>query len=188
MRLKEIAYANQISLKKVLRCFYSGKKEKNLTTATVKICKSGLSCGDGGSTLTMIAVIHYVLPLMSLPLHFDIRVRTQYLADQSDPNDNRYVFAYTIRITNDGEQAAKLISRHWVITDDNGDVHEVKGQGVVGEQPYLRPGESFEYTSGTVLTTPVGTMHGSYQLQNDAGEWHDAPIPAFSLVEPSRLN
>lgn len=120
--------------------------------------------------------------------HFAIRIQTRYITEQSDPDDNRFVFAYTIRITNDGEIAAKLISRHWVITDVNGEILEVKGQGVVGEQPYLRPGESFEYTSGTVLTTPVGSMHGSYQMQTDGGAWHDAPIPAFSLVEPSRLN
>ncbi len=125
---------------------------------------------------------------MTTPLQFDIRVRTQYVADQSDPDDNRFVFAYTIRITNAGELAAKLISRHWIITDANGEILEVKGQGVVGEQPYLRPGETFEYTSGTVLTTPFGSMHGSYQMQTDSGEWHDATIPAFSLVEPSRLN
>jgi ApaG protein len=125
---------------------------------------------------------------MTTPLQFDIRVRTHYIADQSDPADNRFVFAYTIRITNAGELAAKLISRHWIITDANGEILEVKGQGVVGEQPYLRPGETFEYTSGTVLTTPFGSMHGSYQMQTDSGEWHDAAIPAFSLVEPSRLN
>lgn len=119
---------------------------------------------------------------------FTIRVQTQYVPEQSDSELARFVFAYTIRITNSGREAAKLISRHWIITDANGEVLEVNGAGVVGEQPYLRPGESFEYTSGTVLATPMGSMHGSYQMKGDNGESFDTPIPAFSLVEPGQLH
>ncbi len=122
------------------------------------------------------------------PYHFDIKVKTQYVEEQSDPDDSRYVFAYTITIKNDGHLPAKLVSRHWVITDANGETLEVKGQGVVGEQPYLKPGEEFEYTSGTVLATPVGSMEGTYHMKGDDGAHFDASIPAFSLVEPGQLH
>lgn len=122
------------------------------------------------------------------PYHFDIRIRTQYVDDQSDPDDSRFVFAYTITIKNDGQRAAKLVSRHWVITDANGETLEVKGLGVVGEQPYLRPGETFEYTSGTVLATPVGCMEGRYHMKGDDGEAVEAQIPAFALVQPGQLH
>ncbi|NKB76391.1 MAG: Co2+/Mg2+ efflux protein ApaG [Gammaproteobacteria bacterium] len=104
-----------------------------------------------------------------------------YLENQSIPDSNQFVFAYTIYIENRGEVAAKLLTRHWVITDSEGKTEEVRGPGVVGEHPHLKPGESFEYTSGAVLKTPVGAMLGSYQMQDDNGDLFDAPIPAFTL-------
>lgn len=118
----------------------------------------------------------------------DISVITNYIEEQSDATNNRYVFAYTINITNTGDIAAKLISRHWIITDATGNVQEVKGMGVVGEQPHLQPGESFEYTSGTVMETPVGSMEGSYQLVADDDTEFEAQIPAFSLSAPHALH
>jgi ApaG protein len=120
--------------------------------------------------------------------HISINVNTAYLADQSDPSSDRYVFAYTITITNTGTVAAQLISRHWVITDAENVTQEVKGLGVVGEQPLLRPGESFEYTSGTAMATPVGTMHGSYQMVAEDGNKFDAEIPVFTLSMPRVLH
>ena len=114
----------------------------------------------------------------------DIAVATRFLDEQSSPDADRYVFAYTIRIHNSGEVPARLLSRHWVITDANGKVQEVRGAGVVGEQPWLRPGEDFEYTSGAVLETALGTMHGSYQMVADDGTEFDAPIAPFTLSEP----
>ena len=110
------------------------------------------------------------------------------MAEQSDEADNRFVFAYTITITNEGEAPAKLISRHWIITDANQYVQEVRGQGVVGEQPTLHSGQSFEYTSGTVLATQVGTMSGSYQMVAEDGTQFDAPIPQFVLSIPRTLH
>ena len=118
----------------------------------------------------------------------DIDVATRYLDDQSEPEQDRYVFAYTINIRNTGTVPAKLLSRHWVITDANGKVQEVIGEGVVGEQPWLRPGEGFEYTSGAVLETDLGTMEGSYTLLADDGTRFDAPIPAFTLTIPRTLH
>lgn len=112
----------------------------------------------------------------------------KHLAEQSDEDDNRYVFSYTITLTNNGENTVQLLSRHWVITDSNNHVQEVRGQGVVGEQPVLRPGQSFEYTSGTVLATPVGTMTGSYQMVTEDGTKFDAPIPQFVLSVPRVLH
>lgn len=117
-----------------------------------------------------------------------INVDTAYLAEQSDPSADRYVFAYTITIANTGTVAAQLISRHWIITDAENVVQEVKGLGVVGEQPLLRPGESFEYTSGTALATPVGTMRGTYQMVAEDGNKFDAEIPAFTLSMPRVLH
>ena len=117
-----------------------------------------------------------------------VEVETSYLADQSAPDLNRYVFAYTITILNKGEVAAKLLTRHWIINDANGNVQEVHGEGVVGEQPYLKPGESFRYTSGTVIETPVGSMEGSYQMISDDGTPFDANIPAFTLSLPNKLH
>jgi ApaG protein len=120
--------------------------------------------------------------------HIDVDVRTQYIEDQSSPDENRFVFSYTITIRNTGSLAAKLLTRHWIINDANGNVQEVHGEGVVGEQPYLRPDESFEYTSGTVIETPVGSMQGSYQMITDEGMAFDANIPAFTLSLPNALH
>lgn len=120
----------------------------------------------------------------------DIRIQvvTDYVGDQSEPDSDRYVFAYTITITNEGDVAAQLISRHWVITDANGKVQEVNGDGVVGEQPRLRPGEEFRYSSGAVLETPVGAMQGLYRMQAENGIDFDAPIAAFTLAVPGLLH
>ena len=120
--------------------------------------------------------------------HINVNVNTAYLADQSDPSADRYVFAYTVTIANTGTVAAQLISRHWIITDAENVTQEVKGLGVVGEQPLLRPGESFEYTSGTAMATPVGTMHGTYQMVAEDGNKFDAEIPVFTLSMPRVLH
>ncbi|NWG39476.1 MAG: Co2+/Mg2+ efflux protein ApaG [Hydrogenophilaceae bacterium] len=118
----------------------------------------------------------------------NITVHTAYIPEQSDPDSDRYVFAYTIRIANEGTEAAQLISRHWIITDADNRIQEVRGLGVVGEQPFLRPGETFEYTSGTSLATPVGTMRGSYQMVAEDGLKFDAEIPEFTLTMPRVLH
>ena len=118
----------------------------------------------------------------------EISVATQFLDEQSDPDDGRYVFAYTIRIRNLGRLPAQLLDRHWVITDGNGKIEEVRGEGVVGEQPRLEPGEAFTYTSGAVLATAVGTMQGSYHMAGDDGTEFDAPIPPFTLAVPRTLH
>lgn len=115
-----------------------------------------------------------------------VRVKSHYLPEQSSPDDDRFVFAYTITISNEGSYTAQLRTRHWIITDGRGGVEEVKGDGVVGEQPRLSPGQSFEYTSGCVLTTPVGTMHGTYRFWKDDGTYFDAVIAPFSLASPVR--
>lgn len=125
---------------------------------------------------------------MSNPYDIRVATETSYIPQQSDPEDGRYVFAYTITITNQGEVPAKLLTRHWIITDANGRVQEVRGEGVVGEHPHLAPGEGFRYTSGTVMETPVGSMRGSYQMLADDGTRFDAPIPAFTLAVPRTLN
>ena len=117
-----------------------------------------------------------------------VSVDTTYLESQSDMDDDRYVFAYTVTIQNNGEVPAKLLTRHWVITDSNGKTQEVRGDGVVGEQPHLKPGEGFQYTSGTMLETPVGTMHGSYQMKADDGTEFDAEIELFTLAAPRVLH
>ena len=117
-----------------------------------------------------------------------IDVRTSYLPGQSEPGQNRYVFAYTITITNAGSVPARLVTRHWISTDANEQKREVHGEGVVGEQPYLLPGTSFQYTSGTILETPVGTMQGSYQMVADDGTAFDAEIPSFTLSIPRTLH
>jgi ApaG protein len=116
-----------------------------------------------------------------------VRVQSQYLADQSSPRDDRYVFAYTITIANQGTVTAQLKTRHWIITDGRGGVEEVRGDGVVGEQPRLTPGQSFQYTSGCVLTTSVGTMHGTYRFWRDDGSYFDAVIAPFSLASPDSV-
>jgi ApaG protein len=117
-----------------------------------------------------------------------IVAQVKHLAEQSDEADNRFVFSYTITLTNNGESTVQLLSRHWIITDGNNQVQEVRGQGVVGEQPVLKPGQSFGYTSGTVLSTPVGTMTGSYQMVAEDGTKFDAPIPQFVLSVPRVLH
>jgi ApaG protein len=118
----------------------------------------------------------------------DIDVTTRYIESQSMPEQGHYVFAYTITIHNNGTVAARLLNRHWVITDANGKVQEVTGEGVVGEKPFLRPGEQFSYTSGTTLETPVGSMHGSYQMRSEQGDHFDTPIPPFTLAIPGALH
>ncbi|MGL5633024.1 MAG: Co2+/Mg2+ efflux protein ApaG [Azovibrio sp.] len=118
----------------------------------------------------------------------EISVRTDFLPDQSDEANNRYVFTYTIAISNTGTGLAQLISRHWIITDAHEQTQEVKGLGVVGHQPMLQPGERFEYTSGCVLETPVGTMRGSYQMVAEDGSPFDVDIPEFVLAVPRTLH
>jgi ApaG protein len=118
----------------------------------------------------------------------DIAVETAYVEEQSVPDSDRYVFAYTITIENGGAVAAQLVSRHWIITDAAGHVQEVRGEGVVGEQPHLAPGESFRYTSAAMIETPVGTMHGNYRMIADDGTEFDAPIAAFRLSVPNILH
>ena len=117
-----------------------------------------------------------------------INVATSYMDDQSEPDADRYVFAYTITISNNGDVAATLLSRHWIITDANGKVQEVSGDGVVGEQPHLNPGERFRYSSGAVLETPVGAMQGLYRMEADNGVNFDAPIDPFTLAVPGVLH
>tara|TARA_B100000287_G_scaffold103090_2_gene95321 strand:- start:3073 stop:3450 length:378 start_codon:yes stop_codon:yes gene_type:complete len=118
----------------------------------------------------------------------EVSVRTEYLENQSLPSEGKYFFSYTVTIKNVGKIPAKLISRHWVITDANEKIEEVRGLGVVGEQPRLKTNESFEYTSGTIINTPVGTMYGTYQMVADNGYEFDAEIPMFSLNIPKVLN
>lgn len=127
---------------------------------------------------------------MSAPDKYRIEIipTPQFIPEQSDPDDNRYVFAYTIAIRNVGSVPAQLVSRHWIITDANDQVQEVRGLGVVGKQPLLQPGERFEYTSGSSLTTPVGTMKGSYQMVAEDGTHFDAEIPEFVLAIPRALH
>jgi len=122
------------------------------------------------------------------PHSIDIQVKVHYLPEQSDEANNRFVFSYTVTITNLGSEPARLVSRHWIITDAESHVQEVQGQGVIGEQPLLKPNQSFEYTSGTVLTTQVGTMRGSYRMQTNDGKQFDAEIPQFVLSVPRVLH
>lgn len=121
---------------------------------------------------------------------YNVKVAAQsfYIEAQSVPELGRYVFAYTITIRNEGALPARLLSRHWIITDSNGKVEQVRGEGVVGEQPYLRPGEGFQYTSGTMIATPVGSMQGSYRMVADDGVAFEAPIPVFTLSAPRILH
>jgi ApaG protein len=111
-----------------------------------------------------------------------------FLPDQSNEANDQFVFAYTVKITNVGTQPAKLLSRHWVITDGQSNIQEVRGMGVVGEQPVIAPGATFEYTSGSSLETSVGTMHGTYQMVAEDGTKFDAPIPTFTLSVPRVLH
>ena len=126
---------------------------------------------------------------MNQPQHeIQVEVETAYLEEQSEPAEQRFVFAYTITLRNSGKGPAKLMTRHWIITDANGRIQEVRGEGVVGEQPHLQPGQGFRYSSGAVLETPVGSMQGSYQMLADDGAHFDAPIPVFRLAKPGMLH
>lgn len=120
--------------------------------------------------------------------NIQIDVEPAYIAEQSDPTNDNYVFSYTVTIKNLGDIPAKLLTRHWIITDGDGQVQEVKGDGVIGEQPHIQPGEGFQYTSGTFMNTPVGTMSGSYQMIADDGVHFDAEIPSFTLSIPNILH
>ena len=124
----------------------------------------------------------------SNPYSIDVSVETLYIKDQSSPEEDQYLFAYTVTIRNTGTIAAKLKTRHWIITDSNGKVEEVRGEGVVGEQPHMQPGEGFRYTSAALLQTPVGAMQGSYQMLADDGVEFDAPIAPFSLTSKAMLH
>jgi ApaG protein len=117
-----------------------------------------------------------------------IRVRSSFIPERSEPDENHWFFIYNVEISNVGNETAQLISRHWIITDANGAVQEVKGPGVVGKQPILQPGESFEYTSACPLETSFGTMHGTYQMVTRGGEQFEAEIAPFSLSEPNAIN
>lgn len=125
---------------------------------------------------------------MSNPYRVEVLVRSEFLANQSDQPGQRYVFAYHILIRNTGTHAAQLLTRHWVITNGNQEVQEVRGEGVIGKQPRLAPGEEFRYTSGCVLTTPVGSMHGSYQMLADDGVRFEATVAPFTLAQPQALH
>jgi len=118
----------------------------------------------------------------------DVSVTTRYLAAQSQPEQNRYAFSYTVTIVNNGELPAQLLSRHWVITDGDGRVQEVRGAGVIGQQPHIAPGASHTYSSGTVMATQVGTMQGSYQMLAEDGKRFDATIAPFRLAVPGALH
>ena len=120
--------------------------------------------------------------------NISVDVTVQYIEAQSAPDDERYVFSYTINILNKGSETAQLISRHWIITDAEGKTQEVKGPGVVGEHPFLKPGDDFTYTSGTIIPTPVGSMHGSYQMKAGDGQIFDAEIRPFTLAKPRSLH
>lgn len=123
-----------------------------------------------------------------MPYTFEIQVETRFVPQQSRPDDNRFVFAYTITLRNTGDMPAQLVARHWVITDANGKTEEVRGDGVIGEQPWMRPGDDYQYTSGAILETPVGTMHGSYRMLADDGTRFDTPIAPFTLAIPRTLH
>ena len=117
-----------------------------------------------------------------------VRVRSAYVPERSDPAAHHWFFIYNIQISNEGSETAQLVSRHWIITDANGEVQEVQGPGVVGEQPTLAPGDTFEYTSACPLPTPFGSMRGTYQMVTSDGESFDAVIAPFTLAEPQAVN
>ncbi len=118
----------------------------------------------------------------------DVQVKTQYLSQQSDPARRSYAFAYTITITNQRSEAVQLLSRHWIITDQNNKMEEVRGSGVVGQQPLIQPGQSYQYSSGAVIETETGDMRGSYTMTTAAGDRFEAPIPLFILAVPHMLH
>lgn len=127
--------------------------------------------------------------MKTAPKHqIQIEAESAYIEEQSSPERARFVFAYTISISNQGSIPAKLLNRHWVITDADGKVEEVRGKGVVGDQPHLQPGQRYEYSSGAILETPVGVMEGDYEMVDDLGEHFFAPIPVFSLQTPNAVN
>ena len=128
------------------------------------------------------------MPINTEIYNTQVEVETKYVEEQSDPSVNRYVFSYTITIRNEGQLAAKLLTRHWVITDAEGNVQEVQGDGVVGEQPHLKPGDGFRYTSGAILETPVGSMQGTYQMIADDGVEFIADILPFTLSMPNTIH
>ena len=133
--------------------------------------------------------VSFQIARMTTPTYkIDVTAESFFLPDRSDEDDSRYVFAYTIKVTNAGTVAAQLISRHWIITDSNGRIQEVRGEGVVGEQPKLDPGAMFEYTSSAALETPVGTMRGSYQMVAEDGTRFEAEVPEFTLSIPRVLH
>ena len=132
--------------------------------------------------------LDFGIPVMKSSYDIEVSVEAAYLPEQSEPADERYVFSYTITLINRGAMSAQLKSRHWIITDADNKVEEVKGDGVVGEQPIMKPGEGFRYTSGAVIETPVGTMQGSYQMVTDEGDSFDAEIAVFSLYDPMTMN
>ncbi len=117
----------------------------------------------------------------------EIEVEPRFLPEHSDPDSAEYTFAYTVTVRNHGEHSVQLLARHWIITDGNNQVREVKGAGVVGQQPHIGPGKSYRYSSGAILATKTGTMEGSYQMRADTGEQFDAAIPAFGLIHPDSL-
>jgi ApaG protein len=127
-------------------------------------------------------------PSIALTEGIRVQVTSRYVAEQSMPRAGRFVWAYTVRISNEGSEPARLVTRHWIITDAAGKIDEVKGPGVVGEQPYLEAGDNFQYTSGCILQTPRGTMHGTYQMVRDDGRAFDAEIAPFTLSMPTDLN
>lgn len=120
--------------------------------------------------------------------NIEVDVEPAYMDEESEPDEERFVFSYTVTIRNMGDVSARLISRHWIITDANGDEREVQGEGVVGEQPHLEPGKGFRYTSGAMLETPIGSMHGTYELLADDGVTFTAEIPPFTLAGPRTLH
>lgn len=124
----------------------------------------------------------------ALAKSISIQVQVRYLTEQSKPVDNRFAFAYTITICNKGDRTVQLLDRHWIITDGNGKIQEVRGEGVVGEQPLIQPGACHTYTSGCLLETPVGSMQGSYGMQSSDGELFRAPIAVFRLAKPNALH
>jgi ApaG protein len=128
------------------------------------------------------------MPIDADKYNISIDVAVKYIEEQSAAEENRYVFSYTINILNKGSETAQLISRHWIITNSEGKTQEVKGPGVVGEHPFLNPGEDYTYTSGTIIDTPVGSMQGSYQMKAGDGQMFDAEIPPFTLAMPSFLH
>ncbi|MCW8827372.1 MAG: Co2+/Mg2+ efflux protein ApaG [Gammaproteobacteria bacterium] len=125
---------------------------------------------------------------MSNEREITVGAESHYLEKQSDPSNNQFAFSYTITLTNSGQVAAQLRTRRWLITDGNDQVEEVIGEGVVGEFPYLKPGESYQYSSGAMLDTPTGTMEGSYQMMTDSGDEFEASIPMFALIKPDQLH